>query len=123
MKYYIGCDAHKKYSVFAGISEPGEGIKTERVEHDRKVFRSSPGIPPKASRIAMETTGNWYCLIDEMEKAGHKPSLVHAAKANKTDKLDTRGLAVLTRNGALPEVWIPPGELRDQRETPPQEEK
>jgi transposase len=35
---------------------------------------------------------------------------------NKTDKLDARGLAILLRNGTLPEVWIPPAELRDQRE-------
>jgi transposase len=34
----------------------------------------------------------------------------------KTDKLDARGLAILLRNGTLPEVWIPPSELRDQRE-------
>jgi len=26
------------------------------------------------------------------------------------------GLTTLLRNGTLPEVWIPPGELRDQRE-------
>lgn len=35
---------------------------------------------------------------------------------NKTDKLDAKGLAILLRNGTLSEVWIPPGELRDQRE-------
>jgi transposase len=35
---------------------------------------------------------------------------------NKTDKLDAKGLAILLRNGTLPEVWIPPSELRDQRE-------
>jgi hypothetical protein len=37
---------------------------------------------------------------------------------NKTDKLDARGLNTLQRNGTLPPVWIPPGELRDQRELP-----
>jgi transposase len=37
---------------------------------------------------------------------------------NKTDKLDARGLALLMRNGTLPSVWIPPGELRDLRELP-----
>ncbi len=37
-------------------------------------------------------------------------------RTNKTDKLDARGLAILLRNGTLPEVWIPPAELRDQRE-------
>jgi transposase len=31
-------------------------------------------------------------------------------------RLDARGLNLLQRNGTLPTVWIPPGELRDQRE-------
>ena len=37
-------------------------------------------------------------------------------KTHKTDALDAKGLAILLRNGTLPESWIPPGELRDQRE-------
>lgn len=125
MKYYIGCDAHKKYSVFSGLSEAGEIIPAKRVEHERQKFRSFLETLPNGSEIAIESVGNWYWLIDEMEKAGHIPSLVHAGKAklmmgniNKTDKLDARGLALLARNGTLPAVWIPPGELRDQRELP-----
>ncbi len=54
---------------------------------------------------------------------GHRPKLCNPLEAkrrmgltNKTDKLDARGLAILLRNGTLPEVWIPPSELRDQRE-------
>lgn len=39
-------------------------------------------------------------------------------QVNKTDKLDAQGLARLLRTGTLPAVWIPPGELRDQRELP-----
>jgi transposase len=53
----------------------------------------------------------------------HIPTLVNAGKAkltmgniNEIDKLDARGLAVLSLNGTLPAVWIPPRELRDQRE-------
>ncbi len=125
MKYYIGCDAHKKYSVFAGISEAGEIIPAQRVEHDRESYRSFLQSLPPASQIAVESVGNWYWMVDEMEKAGHVPALTHPAKAklmmgqlNKTDKLDARGLAVLYRNGTLPAVWIPPGELRDRRELP-----
>jgi transposase len=34
----------------------------------------------------------------------------------KSDKLNARGLAILLRNGTLPEVWIPPSKLRDQCE-------
>jgi hypothetical protein len=58
-----------------------------------------------------------------MERAGHYPKLCNPWEAkrrmgltNKTDKLDGRGLGILLRNGTLPDVWIPPRELRDQRE-------
>lgn len=32
--------------------------------------------------------------------------------AHKTDTVDERGLALLLRNGTLPEVWIPPAGVR-----------
>lgn len=125
MEYYIGCDAHKTYSVFAMMDEKGQIGSIKRVEHDREKLRTFLETLPQASPIAIESTGNWYWLVDEMEKAGLKPALVNPAKAklmmgqiNKTDKLDAKGLATLTRNGTLPTVWIPPGELRDQRELP-----
>src|ERR1700686_3731166 len=58
-----------------------------------------------------------------MERLGHHPKLCNPYEAkrrmgltHKTDKLDAKGLAILLRNGTLPEAWIPPGELRDQRE-------
>lgn len=123
MEHYTGCDAHKKYSVFTTIDETGKFDSAKRVEHDRDCYRNFLNTLPAGSSIAVESVGNWYWMIDEMEKAGHVPYLVNAGKAklmmgqiNKTDKLDARGLATLLRNGTLPSVWIPPGELRDQRE-------
>jgi transposase len=76
-----------------------------------------------SSPVAVETTGNWYWIIDEIEQAGLEPRLVHARKAklmmgmiNSTDKLAVEGLNTLQRNGTLPTVWIPPAPLRDLRE-------
>ena len=37
---------------------------------------------------------------------------------HKTDKLDAQGLATLLYLGKLPSVWIPPAEVRDERELP-----
>lgn len=123
MKHYIASDAHKRYSLFTSIDETGKFGLDRRVEHDREIYRSFLRSLPPCSPIAVESTGNWYWMIEEMEKAGHVPFLVNAGKAkammggiNKTDKLDARGLAILSLNGTLPTVWIPPGELRDQRE-------
>jgi len=125
MNIYFGCDAHKRYSMFASMNERGQTGRPVRVEHTRAMFREFlRGLPP-GSPIAIESVGNWYWMIEEMEKAGHEPQLTNARKAkmmmgqmNKTDKLDATGLATLLRNGTLPSVWIPPRNLRDARELP-----
>jgi len=123
MEHFIGCDAHKKFSVFASINEKGEYGPTFRVGHDLKLFREFLKELPAGSQIALETSGCYYWMVDEMERAGHIPRLAHALTAkrrmegrHKTNSRDARGLAMLLRNGTLPEVWIPPAELRDQRE-------
>lgn len=125
MQEYIGCDAHKKYSVFVCITEAGEVKAPVRVKHEKEAYRNFLYTLPAGSKIAVETVGNWYWMIDAMEQAGHKPQLTHAVKAklmmgqvNKTDPLDAKGLAVLLRNGTLPSVFIPSPELRDERELP-----
>jgi transposase len=103
----------------------GGRVREVRVDHERgELKKFLEGCEP-GSPVAVETIGNWYWIVDEIESAGMKPRLVHARKAklmmgsiNKTDKLDAKGLNLLQRAGTLPTVWIPPGELRDQRDLP-----
>jgi transposase len=123
MEQFIGCDAHKKFSVFVAVNENGQAGEAFRVMHDRELYREFLARLPPNSAIAIEASGHYSWLVDEMERAGHRPKLANPLEAKrrmaltkKTDKLDARGLAILLRNGTLPEVWIPPSELRDQRE-------
>lgn len=123
MQQFIGCDAHKKFSVFVAVDERGKASKPVRVEHKREEFRAYLESLPANSEIALESMGSWYWIVDEMERARHIPHLTNPLEAkkrmgkpNKTDNLDGRGLGILLRNGTLPECWIPPRELRDQRE-------
>jgi transposase len=123
MEQFIGCDAHKKFSVFVAVNEKGHAGEALRVVHDRQLYREFLARLPAHSAIAVEASGSSSWLVDEMERSGHQPRLCnpHEAKrrmglTNKTDRLDAKGLAILLRNGTLPEVWIPPSELRDQRE-------
>ena len=123
MEQFIGCDAHKKFSVFVAVNEKGQAGEALRVAHDPVLIREFLSRLPAHSAIAVEASRNYSWLVDEMERAGHRPKLCNPLEAkrrmgltHKTDKLDARGLAILLRNGTLPEVWIPPGELRDQRE-------
>jgi transposase len=123
MEHFIGCDAHKKFSVFVTVDENGRSSPSWRVTHDRDLYRDFLSRLPAGSQIAVEASGSYSWLVDEMERLGHHPRLANPLEAkrrmgltNKTDKLDAKGLAILLRNGTLPEVWIPPAELRDQRE-------
>lgn len=122
---YIAFDSHKHYTLASVEPEKGGEPREFRIGHERgaiKQFlqRCEPGSP-----VAIETIGNWYWIVDEIEEAGMQPRLVHARRAkmmlactNKTDKLDARGLNRLQRAGTLPCVWIPTAEIRDKRDLP-----
>jgi transposase len=123
MEQFIGCDAHKKFSVFVAVNEKGQASEAVKVPHDRQSYRRFLEQLPAKSQIAVEASGHYGWIVDEMEQLGHQPKLANPLESKrrmgltkKTDNLDAKGLAILLRNGTLPEVWIPPSELRDQRE-------
>jgi transposase len=123
--YTIGCDAHKHFSLFAVLDEAGQLAQQVRVGHVPGAIGDFLSQFPDATPVALETVGNWYWIVDEIEASGCIPLLAHAAKAkvmmgniHKTDKLDAHGLATLLYLGKLPSVWIPPTEVRDERELP-----
>lgn len=122
---YIALDSHKRYSFASVEEQTGAILKEGRIDHVRGAIAEflsawKPGTP-----VAVETIGNWYWIVDEIEAAGMVPQLVHARRAkmmlasvNKTDKLDCHGLNRLQRTGTLPTVWIPPALIRDLRDLP-----
>lgn len=121
----IALDCHKHYSVASVQTPEGQCLAERRIEHRRGSIRAFLAPYRAGCPVAVETLGNWYWIVDEIEQAGKVPRLVHARKAklmlgslNKTDKLDVRGLNRLQRTGTLPTVWIPPAAIRDQRELP-----
>ena len=122
---HIAFDSHKKYTRACVQRVNGDVVCERRIEHERGAIREFLGGCEPGSAVAVETIGNWYWIVDEIEEAGHVPKLVHARKAklmmgsyNKNDKLDARGMNLLQRNGTLPVVWIPPKEIRDLRDLP-----
>lgn len=122
---YIALDAHKRYTLASVEHASGGIVREARVEHARGAIRQFLAQCDPGSPVAVETARNWYWIVDEIEAAGMRPRRVHARKAklmmgmiNKTDRLDGRGWNRLQRTGTLPTVWIPPAELRDQRDLP-----
>lgn len=120
---YIAFDLHKRYT-FAAVEDHATGkIFDKRIEHERGALTQFLSSCQPGSPVTVETIGNWYWIVDEIEVAGMNPQLVHARKAKmmiasskKTDKLDAHGINRLQRVGTLATVWIPDGALRDRRE-------
>ena len=123
MSEYIAFDSHKRYTWVDREDHSTKKNSCHRLEHAPGAVREYLNGCEPGTAVAVEATGNWYWIVDEIEQAGLQPRLVHPRKAklmmgltNKTDKLDAQGLNRLQRNGTLPTVWIPPGPLRDLRE-------
>jgi transposase len=122
---FVGCDAHKHYSQLEVQDSAARVLQRVRIEHSRGALASFFSKLPHGTPVALESVGNWYWIADEIEAAGCHALLTNPAKAkllmghvNKTDKLDASGLTTLLRLGSLPAVWVPPAELRDERELP-----
>ena len=61
-------------------------------------------------------------IVNQIEAAGLEPHVAHPLQGKKrtagliqTDQTDAAGLALLLRNGTLPEVWIASPAIRDLR--------
>src|SRR2546427_12303884 len=96
---YIAFDAHKHYTLASVARPDGQLVREQRIAHERGALQHFLERCERGSPVAVETVGNWYWIVDEIEAAGCVPRLVHARKAklmmgeiNKTDKLDVRGL-------------------------------
>lgn len=123
MREYISFDSHKHYTLAEKENVKTGSVTQQRIEHRRGEIMGYLKGCEAGTVVAVEAIGNWYWIVDEIERAGAKPALVHPRKAklmmgmiNKTDKLDVHGLNRLQRNGTLPTVWIAPARLRDLRE-------
>lgn len=108
--------------MFVAMDEQGKRGKAEKVSNDSLELSEYLNKIPEGTPVAVEASGGWYWFVDRLEAAGLDVRLVNPLEAkkrmggkNKTDELDAAGLAMLLRNGTLPEVWIPPAKLRDLR--------
>lgn len=122
---YIALDVHKKYTWARVENTKGDRLYESRLQHAHGTIKNFVNRWTAGSPVAVETVGNWYWVVDEIEAGGGQPQLVNARLAklmmgsvNKSDKLDAKGMNRLQRTGTLPTVWIPPSSVRDARELP-----
>ena len=90
----IALDAHKRYSQVCVQKQDGQFLCEKRINHSKGAIKQFLADWTTGANVAVETVGNYYWIVDEIEQAGMEARLVHAHKAklmlgsiNKTDKL------------------------------------
>ena len=126
MKIYVGIDLHSTNSYFAVMNERGERLFHKRYSNNKASIMKALDDVNKFGEIkslAVESTYNWYWLIDFLHELGYQvdltnPAAVHQYSGLKVtdDKSDAYFLAELLRLNILPRCWICPKEDRPLRD-------
>ena len=124
MKLYGGIDLHSNNSVVVLLDEEDQVVYEKRLPNDLSYLLLELG--PYRERIeglVVESTFNWYWLVDGLMEAGYRIHLANTAAIQQygglkytNDRSDARWLAHLLRRGVLPEGYIYPKEERAVRD-------
>lgn len=120
----MGVDLHSNNHVIGILDDKDRRLVYKKLAN--RLPLSLKFLTPNRDRIreiAVESTFNWYWLVDGLLDAGYKVSLVHPPKVfqynglkHTDDKDDAFFLAHLMRLGILPTSYIYPRELRGLRD-------
>jgi transposase len=116
MKLYAGIDLHSNNSVLVILNEADKVVYERRLPNQLPVILSELAPYKKeVQAIAIESTYNWYWLVDGLMEEGYEIKLVNTAAVKvyeglkyTGDEHDARHLAHLLRLGVLPTGHIHP---------------
>lgn len=124
MKLYCGIDLHSNNHYVSIVDQDNNRLKEKRIGNDlSKTLTLLQPYKADLEGIAIESTFNWYWLVDGLMDAGYPVSLVntcavkqYAGLKHTDDKYDAFWLAHLMLLGILPTGYIYPKEQRSLRD-------
>lgn len=124
MKFYTAFDLHSSNSYLGVIDDKGKRFAKKKLPNAGDVILDA--LKPYGNDIqgiVVESTYNWYWLVDLLMDAGYPVHLANPSAIQKysglkhvDDKHDAFWLAELLRLGILPEGYIYPKEERPIRD-------
>lgn len=124
MKKYIGIDLHSNNSVVVVADEEDRILYQKRLANNlNEILTALAPHRDETVGVVVESTYNWYWLVDGLMAAGYEAHLAHPSAMKQYEGLKYSGdfadaayLAHLLRLGLLPEGYIFPRELRATRD-------
>ena len=119
---YLAIDIHKHYVMIGGMNDQQQWtLRPRKVQMSR--FRDWAAQNLKAGdSVVLEATGNTWDIYDIVVPLVTKTLVANAYKVRqiaearvKTDKEDVRRLITLLIANIVPEVWVPPMQVRELR--------
>jgi transposase len=122
---YIGIDLHQAFFQACVVTAQGARVWEGRFP------RTAEGIAQFVARgvtaeqaLAVEASGPTWAFVDAVSGTGARVCVVDPRKtklkagmAAKTDRLDARRLADALRRDSVVSIYVPPGPIRELRET------
>ena len=123
-RLYCGIDLHSNNSVVVLIDDEDRAVYEKRLPNSLEVILLELSrYRKKIAGVVVESTFNWYWLVDGLQEEGYKVHLANTAAIKQyeglkytDDKSDARWLAHILRLGILPEGYIYPKEERAVRD-------
>jgi transposase len=123
---YAGLDLSRKRLDVHVLRKDGTTALVTAVSPDTDALRTLArrvGAEGEPVRATIESMNGARFIHDRLEFAGWEVLIADAQRvrglaplAAKTDKIDARVLAELTRRALVPEIWLPTPEVRAERE-------
>ena len=124
MRLYAGIDLHSNNNYIGIIDEQDQRLFQKRLPNQiETVLQNLEPFKGSLESIVIESTYNWYWIVDGLEKEGYKVSLANPSAIkqyegmkHRDDKWDSFWLAHMKRLNILPEGYIYPKEERHIRD-------
>jgi transposase len=119
---YLALDIHREYILVGGWNEAKEWVLTPRRVGIEKFPEWAKKNFCSGDIVVLETTTNVWAIYDIVAPLAGWVLVANAAEVKeianarvKTDKEDIKKLLKLLIGGIVPEVWVPPLEVRELR--------
>jgi transposase len=116
VKLYGGIDLHSNNNVIVLLDTQDQIVYQKRVPNDlNHILQQLAPYHNAIQGLVVESTYNWYWLVDGLMEAGYRVHLANTAAIQRyeglkytDDRSDARWLGHLLRLGVLPEGYIYP---------------
>lgn len=116
---YVGLDIHRKSIVATALTAEGEPLAEAKFDSSPAELSAFIHSLPGTKHVVMEPCTTWEPLYDALDQEGAHVVITNPLRTRliadatiKTDRVDSEALATLLRLHAIPEVYVPPPEVR-----------